>query len=109
LVLISGARANIVNNIFTIADTSTRGHAAIWYLDEISEAWLSGNILPPAEKDVSRLSGPLDVPAVTTQSAQEAKALVLNQAGAMPRDGYDQETVQMIRDNLFPPYPPHHD
>jgi hypothetical protein len=49
------------------------------------------------------------VPAVETQSAQEAKELILNQAGALPRDAYDQNVIQMIRDDLFPPYPPYHD
>ncbi|RJQ55000.1 MAG: PKD domain-containing protein [Desulfobacteraceae bacterium] len=109
LVMTTGARVNIINNCFTVSPSSSRGHAAIWYYDAPSAAWLSGNLVPAAENDVSRLSGPMSVPIVSTQSAQEAKDLVLNQAGAMPRDAYDQSVIQMVRNNVFPPYPPHHD
>jgi len=109
LVLANGAQANIVNNSFIISPTSTRGHAAIWYTDGMSKAWIEGNILPAKETDTSRLPGPLDVPEVLTQSARESRELILNQAGALPRDTYDQKIIQMIRDNLFPPYPPYHD
>ncbi|WP_028322268.1 PKD domain-containing protein [Desulfatiglans anilini] len=103
--LAMGARANIVNNVYRLAPNSTRGHAAIWYFDAASAAWIDGNILPPQELDLSRLSAPLDVPPVTTQTAEAAFSAVLDQAGALPLDPYDKEIVINIRSGVFPPLP----
>jgi hypothetical protein len=70
---------------------------------------MEGNVLPASETDASRLSGPLVVPQVATQSAEDARELIVNQAGALPRDDYDEAVIQMVRGNLFPPLPPYHD
>lgn len=107
--LTAGAQANIVNNYYKIPSSSSRGGSAIWYTDTLSEAWIAGNVLPSQEKDVSRLSEPLSVPEVETQSAGSAKALVLDGSGAQPRDAYDEAIIDIVRSNAFPALPPYHD
>ncbi|MCE5335330.1 MAG: hypothetical protein LLG06_12175 [Desulfobacteraceae bacterium] len=107
--LSAGAQANIVNNYYKVSSGSSKGGSAIWYTDTASKAWISGNVLPSQEKDVSRLSAALTVPAVQTQSATAARDLVLESAGALPRDAYDQQIIDLIRSNSFPSLPPYHD
>lgn len=104
-ILAGGARANIVNNVYRLAPSSRRGHTAIWYLDDQSAAWIDGNVLPSTETDVSRLPVSLDVPPVATQAADVAFSAVLDQAGVLPRDPYDEEIVTNIRSGIFPPLP----
>ena len=106
--LAKGAIMNIINNYYE-KGTPKRGRYAIFYRDSDSRAWIEGNRLPHDETDVSRLSGPLDVPQVTTQNAEDAKTLVLDQAGALPRDSYDEQIIYNVRHNIFPKLPPYHD
>ncbi len=101
-----GARANIVANYYTVGANGNKPYASIWYVDDTSAAWIEGNALPPEEVDVSRLSNPIDTPPVVTQSAEEARALVLQHAGAWPRDGYDAEIIVNVQTNNFPILPP---
>ena len=107
--LFNGAQANIINNWYEIPPDNTRGHSAIWYYDADSKAWIDGNVLPTQETDTSRLSGPLNVPAVSTEDAAAAKKHVLSQAGAYPRDAYDQRIISNIQNGIFPELPPYHD
>lgn len=102
------AMMNIISNYYK-EGTPERGRHAIFYRDLDSRAWIEGNILPHDETDASRLSGPLDVPPVTTHSAEEAKAMVLDHAGAAPRDPYDEQVIYNVRHNIFPELPPCHD
>ncbi len=104
----SAATMNIVNNYYGQTPGSSKGDSAIWYTDATSRAWISGNVLPASETDKSRLSSPLAVPAVVTQTAAEARISVLDQAGASPRDAYDQQVVDNVRKGVFPPLPPYH-
>lgn len=103
-----GAQANIVGNFYAVGNTG-RGHVAIWYVDSESKAWIEDNVLPAEENDVSRLSQPLAIPATTTHDPQTARQLVLDKAGAWPRDAYDAALVYIVRDGKYPPLPPYHD
>ncbi len=107
--LLFGAKANIVNNWYEIPSDNTRGHAAIWYYDADSKAWIEGNVLPAQETDTSRLSAPLNVPAISTENAEAAKQRVLSEAGAFPRDAYDQQVISNVQNGIFPTPPPYHD
>lgn len=107
--LSSGARANIINNYTVQRPGSSKASSAIWYTDSTSQAWIAGNVLPAQETDTSRLSAPLTVPPVTTQTAEQARAAILDQAGALPRDAYDQQVTDNVRNGVFPPPPPQHD
>lgn len=54
-----------------------------------------GVYAPSAEKYVSRQ--PFDGPPVTSQPAMDAYELVLQRAGAFPRDNEDQRLVDEVR------------
>lgn len=103
-----GSAANIVGNVYQ-AGTPARGHAAIWYLDDTSKAWIEGNLLPVEETDVSRLDAPLQIPPTTTHAADVALDLVVEGAGAWPRDPYDAEVIAAVEDGHFPAPPPFED
>jgi pectate lyase len=103
-----GATANIVGNVYEVGPTG-RGHVAIWYKDDLSKAWIANNLLPSEETDVSRLDQPIVVPATTTQTPDVARALILDGAGAWPRDSYDTGVVGTVAGGQFPPPPPYHD
>ena len=104
-----GAKANIVGNFYEVGNSEDRGHAAIWYVDDLSEAWIQDNVLPSAETDVSRLSQPLATPPTTTHDPSLARQLVVDQAGAWPRDSYDSMLIDRLDNRDFPPPPPFHD
>lgn len=107
-----GATANLIGNVYEVGRRANRGHAAIWYRDDSSKAWIADNILPGApraEKDVSRLDAPVSVPATTTHAPDVAMALILENAGASPRDHYDEEVTHAVANGTFPVLPPFHD
>ena len=101
-----GAKANIVGNYYVVGANGGKPDAAIWYRDDSSAAWIAGNVLPSEEVDRSRLDSALDVPHVKTQSAEQAKLLVLQHAGALPRDAYDEQIIADVKNNRFPALPP---
>jgi pectate lyase len=104
-----GARVNIVGNFYDAAGIPSRQHAAIWYTDATSKAWIADNVLPVGETDISRLDQPVPVPPIVTHGPSEARDLVLVHAGAWPRDEYDDAIVDNIENAVYPPPPPYHD
>ena len=103
-----GATANLIGNVYE-AGVANRGHAAIWYQDDLSKAWIADNLVPRAETDVSRLDQPLSVPATTTHAPDIARTLVVEGAGAWPRDQYDADATAAVAGGVFTALPPFHD
>ena len=107
-----GATANLIGNVYEVGRRTNKGHAAIWYLDSLSKAWIADNILPGApraETDVSRLDQPVSVPATTTHAPDVALTLIVENAGASPRDQYDEDVTDAVANGTFPVLPPFHD
>ena len=66
----------------------------------VEDNWLDGNAppLPPFVEDgTCRLKEPMPAPKVTTHKAAEAYSLVLQQAGAFPRDAVTRRTIDEVR------------
>jgi len=86
------SRLNLINNFY---GPSASGKPPTRIVDATPDTrvYASGNV-GPGNYDVNRRKGnvarPFAEPAVTTQSAAEAKVLVLKYAGARPRDAIDR-------------------
>jgi pectate lyase len=105
----NGAKANIVGNLYEAGGVQQQSHAAIWYKDSVSEAWIENNLVPTEENDISRLPAPLATPFTTTHNPNLALELVTDQAGAWPRDSIDAALIENVRNRNFPVPPPYHD
>jgi len=94
----AGTRANFVRNLL-LAGAQTRQPPQSVVV--VGEAYAEGNE-GPGEVNKGNLSVPVDAPKVTTQAPREAAKLVLDKAGAFPRDGVDEALLKEMRGALGP-------
>jgi hypothetical protein len=93
----SGIKFNLIGNYFK-AGPNTPSAAYDYRLPAGSQRYESNTIYQGGSlKNLGNLSSPVPVPLVTTQSAAEAFNLVLDRAGAFPRDPMNTRTVAETR------------
>jgi hypothetical protein len=93
----SGIKFNLIGNYFK-AGPNTPSAAYDYRLPAGSQRYESNTIYQGGSlKNLGNLSSPVPVPLVTTQSAAEAFNLVLDRAGAFPRDPMNTRTVAEAR------------
>lgn len=115
---------NFINNYFEVGPNSsgpgnthsTTGMISIWYepgyINQIANLYAEGNLFPDDDKTnfpsgqrplfpfennhVTLVDTPYAFPEVITQTADEAREIVLKQAGAFPRDAMNLRVINEI-------------
>jgi len=110
----AGARANVVGNFYAAGPRSSARAGCVFVEDEKTQVFVAGNasaLTPRGTEDQDRIVTPTDgraragfvakkrfeAPAVATQTAEEAKALVFRHAGARVRDAEDERIIDAAR------------
>lgn len=88
-----GSSANLVKNIYKPGPTSDPADAVII---EAAQVFSEGNVIPNTADATGNLPSRLAAPPVTELEPNEALALVLAEAGALPRDSEDQAYVDEV-------------
>jgi hypothetical protein len=83
-----GAWGNIINNVF---DTNNNAEDAVVLESDAGPAYIHGNQGPGARNvnSLTTAAAPFNVAAVTTDAATDVEQIVLQGAGAFPRDAVD--------------------
>ncbi|MFH1506220.1 MAG: C1 family peptidase [archaeon] len=89
----SAAQGNLIKNYYLPGAQSNLQNTV--YISG-SSVYMSGNEIPPECTTTGTTEIPFSTPAVTTYPAEENFNIVLNEAGACPRDSTDQALIESV-------------